>query len=306
MMRVLLAGQWREVLDTYRPEHAYRLDVLVWCRVGSALETQPRQPSSLHAIMSYVQKVGVRRVLQKVRSRYGEKGTRDRFLAVGIGRVRDAPVANARTAQVFPEGTPVLFIASRHHAAQSRVVVPARCLAPLPASLDEQGDGTTSFATTTRVYHVQNSGENAAALLSLAGAEPLEPIEGDERSETPEEAFDFVERLLGMCARGVVPEEHRVDHTSQPPSHATGERRSGGGGAVLFGWGHYARTCLLPGVTPWMEVSSIHEIDAALIPEDASAYHWTTSPLPEGQDFQAGAWFLAGYHHHHANLARLA
>ena len=74
---------------------------------------------------------------------------------------------------------------------------------------------------------------------------------------------------------------------------------------MLFGYGNYAKTLVVPNVRPWLEIERIHELDPTQIPRGADDTAWDTSPHwpegPAGEGFRAA--FLAGYHHTHAPLA---
>jgi predicted dehydrogenase len=76
--------------------------------------------------------------------------------------------------------------------------------------------------------------------------------------------------------------------------------------AVLFGYGHYARTIVTSGVRHALNICAVHEIDPTLIPLRRSAgVRWDTSPTPrKGERYDA--YLIAGYHHTHAPLASLA
>jgi predicted dehydrogenase len=116
-----------------------------------------------------------------------------------------------------------------------------------------------------------------------------------------EEAFTLARQRLERCAS----ENQFTSTTSfarKPVRLSLGKPRTPGG-AVLFGWGHYARTCIVPSVEPHLPIASIHEIEAASIPQEPGIYRWSTSPGPDPEDRSASAWFLAGYHHHHTSLA---
>lgn len=73
--------------------------------------------------------------------------------------------------------------------------------------------------------------------------------------------------------------------------------------AVLFGLGNYAKTIVIPNITSSLSLQRIHEIDPAQIPPYlASRYQVSTSPVPI-DDLFFSAWFIAGFHHTHLDLA---
>ena len=73
--------------------------------------------------------------------------------------------------------------------------------------------------------------------------------------------------------------------------------------AVLFGYGNYAKTVVVPGMAPYLALECVHEIDPAQIASGAaSAVSWSTSPIAEPAKYY-DIYLIAGYHHTHAPLA---
>lgn len=73
-------------------------------------------------------------------------------------------------------------------------------------------------------------------------------------------------------------------------------------GAVLFGFGNYARTIALPFLKPYVHLHKIHEIDSCLLIEAEDLFK-STNPNPDSGDEKYPVWLIAGFHHTHANLA---
>ncbi len=73
--------------------------------------------------------------------------------------------------------------------------------------------------------------------------------------------------------------------------------------AVLFGYGNYAKTNIIPNVSPYISISCIHEIDPTQIPADGNFTEcWDTS-LHLRSTEQYDVYLIAGFHHTHAPLA---
>ena len=271
-MHAMLAGRWRgDVLDEHCPEGAALIQVEAWCQVGGALQTRAALPAGAQRVWGYVRKVGVRRVVQKVRSRLQEVDAGERVLGVGVGRV--LPCASAAAA-----GERVIFVATRHHAVQSRVVVPLALVRSSP-------DGC----------HLKLTEGHALAGASVYDGRELA---GKLARKALDEAHEVLERLArgGRAPRAL----HAPDGADV--CGARGERDPLAR-ATVFGRGHYARTCMMPHVRDAMGIGSVHELSPAMIPAAPGDITWSTSPHPEPQDEGALAWFIAGYHHHHAPLA---
>ena len=81
-------------------------------------------------------------------------------------------------------------------------------------------------------------------------------------------------------------------------NHSSAKKR-----AVLFGYGHYAKTNILPTVSDFLDIVAAHEIDPTQIPLDGGGIErWDTSAeLREGERYDV--FLIAGFHHSHAPLA---
>lgn len=76
--------------------------------------------------------------------------------------------------------------------------------------------------------------------------------------------------------------------------------------AVLFGFGNYAKTLIVPYIRRHLDLRCVHELDPDQL---RAARRWgvalDTSPEPRETEAY-DAWFIAGYHHTHAPLAEKA
>jgi len=79
--------------------------------------------------------------------------------------------------------------------------------------------------------------------------------------------------------------------------------------AVLFGYGNYAKTAILPNLPRSIRVTTIHEVDPLQMPRalqrpvrGGHRVAWDTAPFLR-DDEAPGVAFIAGFHHDHAPLA---
>ncbi|MBI2632818.1 MAG: Gfo/Idh/MocA family oxidoreductase [Parcubacteria group bacterium] len=98
-------------------------------------------------------------------------------------------------------------------------------------------------------------------------------------------------------------------HLNIPPSetkefysHSSPNQRITKKKAVLFGYGHYAKTNIIPHVKPYVDIETVHEIDPTQIYFDQSIQKWDTSPFLRN-DEKYDVFFIAGFHHTHAQLS---
>ncbi|NNL65769.1 MAG: Gfo/Idh/MocA family oxidoreductase, partial [Myxococcales bacterium] len=91
-----------------------------------------------------------------------------------------------------------------------------------------------------------------------------------------------------------------LPHELSEPTRPAGRE---GPNAVLFGYGNYAKTVMLPAVRRHLRVDAIHEVDPTQMPlRRSKEVRWDTSPTPR-PDESADAFLIAGFHHTHAPLA---
>src|SRR5205823_2664171 len=71
---------------------------------------------------------------------------------------------------------------------------------------------------------------------------------------------------------------------------------------VLFGFGHYAKTNILPNLDSRIRITKVHEIDPTQLAPMRFSFQVDSHPEPRcGEEFDI--FFLAGFHHTHAPLA---
>ena len=67
-----------------------------------------------------------------------------------------------------------------------------------------------------------------------------------------------------------------LEKHANSPSHLNGKRRS-----IIFGYGHYAKTVIIPNLHPDIQVAKVHEIDPMQLgPVDHLPLEVDSSPIP--------------------------
>ena len=302
-MRCLLGEEWDDwCLDYYRAPGDYRIQVSALANLErlSGIYFVPERSPRL--IWNYLREVGPIGVWRKVASRLQERRRNEKYMSFGTGVVVEAPVG-AR----YPAGTRVRFLAPGFPACVERVVLPELFMTEHSAEADAEGSDAS-------VRHLPNA-EVGVDLGGLDGARSWSPYSGS--GPSPEEGARIaalipeLDRALDWSAatrlEAEVPSEIRELVSSEPrressttPRDPRGRRRKR---AVLFGYGHYAKTNILPNVKRHIDVQAIHEVDPTQIPPDlAGAAGWDTSPhVRPGEDYEV--FLIAGFHHTHAPLA---
>jgi predicted dehydrogenase len=288
----ILGTSWSDgyLDEAVRPGYC-RIQPRTWVVVLPVSDAYFVRPRSWRMLYNYIREIGVIASAQKVASRSRERLRNERFISCGLGRILEA---NAATG-VSP-GDQVLFIAASGPRAAERIVLPVELTRPAKGRVAEGPADHIALGRATL--------EAAEAFAPLAGwspdsGRPLPPRE-------LELAFTRAAQLVTETAL-----TRRLDLARALPVRERSEPRRGASRhrptAVLFGFGNYAKTVVLPNVRRHLDVRLVHEVDPTQIGRVSRGARmgFDTSPGPRPED-GADAWLIAGYHHTHAPLAREA
>jgi predicted dehydrogenase len=298
-VRVLTGAEWRDgLLDYWRAPREYRVRALAWQNLAELDALYFVRPGNPRTLINYLHEVGPIEVFRKVRSRRQERYRNEKFLSCGVGSVVEGPLGNA----CYPVDALVGFIAPCHPPCVERLVVPPELLfgvdpSRLPAlSRDEV------------LYLGADGSVPEAGFGSIAGWSRDAGVTLDQAT-TEAKVGDAVESIY--TASWTVARHLPVDRVSMPSERSpqparngrTRARRKRRISAVLFGYGNYAKTHVIPSVHGLLDVRCIHELDPTQIPSDGgSPFQWDTSPLPRPSE-RYDAYLVAGYHSTHVPLA---
>ncbi|MBW2229527.1 MAG: Gfo/Idh/MocA family oxidoreductase [Deltaproteobacteria bacterium] len=294
-MRSLQRRRWVDTtLDYYRAPDDYRVRVTALANIEQLTDLYFVRPRSARLIWNYLSQVGPVGVWRKVASRLQERFRNEKYVSFGYGEVLEAPERGR-----FGLGERVVFFAPGFPACAERVVLPEHLIAGQEDVVEHPGEGN-------ELLHLELSNE-------LAPKESWwQLVRGYDRNSgriIPELAARGITEGLGQLAQ-------KIDWTNaecrsiDPPSpiaevHArpTPVAPAGLKKAVLFGYGHYAKTNILPNVRSSIWVDTVHEVDPAQIPSDRGGIPlWDTAPSPRrGETYDV--YLIASYHHTHAPLA---
>jgi predicted dehydrogenase len=309
-MRVLTIGWDGGYLDEHLFRGSCRIDVEVWANVIPLTSVYFEPPSDWILLKNYLGEVGWREVSRKIRSRLAERPRNVRYVSCGTGRIVEADEAGG-----LAPGDRVAFVAPVHPAAMERVVLHHHLVTRLPDETSASGSGRLLYSKDRHEAEVQEWSQRVAgwspfsspATTSVAGppvASGPRPAHDDVRP-TPLQAAEGAE-IVRYCAeaerRGPVQLLSKGDpvQTRRAPTASLRGRRPT---AILFGYGNYAKTIVIPNVSDHLEVIGVHEIDPVQVgrhPDRRRA--WSTAADHE-PDERADTYLIAGYHHCHAALA---
>ncbi len=267
-----------------KPDRDVSIAVHHWLYIVPIKDQFIEYPRNVWLIWNYLQRIGVKAVLHKLRSRLTERKRNRKASGLGVGTVIAAPDASG-----VSQGTKVIFFASNHNPDWPVVVVHQAFVLPVP-EVEHNWSGHLyehTLPTTLTSY---------AGWSAYAG-EPLDA----ESIKTALEACLSQGWLKAKPLLKHTPQEQMIQRQDQwevVPLPTTKPR------VVLFGLGNYAKTAILPNIRPYLALERVHEIDV-----DQLAFFGNnpqlsldTSPLPR-ENLHFDVWFIAGYHHTHTDLA---
>jgi predicted dehydrogenase len=296
-VRALLRGQWQDgLLDFHREPDEYRIRVLAMSNLALASDAYFIRDLRVRLVWNYLSQIGPVMILRKVASRLQERSRNEKWLSVGIGVVQEIPRGGDLRA-----GDHVAFVAPSHPACVERVVLRRPLMIPWPGPLPAP-------CSDRAVLHWRDAERSDGAIFeAIRGWSPCSgvPLPADLPRSMREtaipllQATDWPNATSHPASASDEPHEFRVqEEWSERARPSRAGRR-----AAIFGYGHYAKTIIVPNVESTLSIDAVHEIDPTQIPaRGVSISRWDTAATPR-PDENYDVYFLAGYHHTHAPLA---
>lgn len=281
----ILDRRWQDgFLDEALTPGTCRVRCHVWANVRKLGGQYFERPRSISVLIAYYRSVGLRNTLRKVLSRRQERLRNEKWLSVGRGViVESAPGCP------WPLGTPVEFVAPGHPRCMERVVLPWEMINGQPAQAGPPRRG---------LLYGKVPVETGMTLGGLPGWAKMSGIPSDAASTGS----------LLSALRNAELKQRRHMRVGTPIREVSSARRrpSRKPLTTLVGYGNYAKTVILPNVSPHLNVNRIHEIDPTQIgARPRPIVQWDTSPTLRA-DESPDVVIVAGYHHTHAELAATA
>jgi predicted dehydrogenase len=240
--------------------------------------------SKVRTLLNYLRIYSFSDIMYKIRSRRSEAIRNDKYLAIGLGK-------NSR-------GDFFLFINPFSQFYQSKVVVPAKLIQPINLEefrisadqrylIDLPGDGHLDFERSVFKNLESFSVHSGKNIADVDRNSALKEAERLIKLLAPSLKSDFL-------VRSYYDKEMNINRPRCALS--TGRKK-----AVLFGYGNYAKSVVLPFLRNYIVAERIHEIDPVQL-LNCKSLEVSTSPFPDfSKSFNV--WLIAGYHHTHVDLA---
>lgn len=290
----------QDVLDYYKSNKEYRIEVIGICNLENiSSSVYFIRPYSFNYVWNYIKEIGIFEVIKKIISRFFEKYRNEKYFSIGFGKVLEVAENNK-----FKKGDIVGFIAFCHPKFIERIVLPEDFIFRLDKKLEEKIE---KFINNDYSILIDNS-KNKLDLI-------FEEIKGWSiysgkliSKDKLEKCFIFCNNYLNNInwdnglkieKKQFYNSEIKEIYINNKYNFKNKQKRG-----ILFGYGHYAKTIILPNIKKYIKVENIHEIDplqSYFIQKDKIKI-LDTSPFHRSNE-KYDVCIIAGFHHHHAPIA---
>jgi predicted dehydrogenase len=275
-----------------------RVKVEVWWSVAPVSDLYFERHPGLFTLANYICEIGLSGALRKGWSRRKERFRNQKYLSFGVGVIAE-PGAGAE----LQTNTRVVFVAPSHPKCVERVVLPAALMKPLEdrtlaMSLPRGGglvfiDGCDAPATGAPEDWKFLQGWSSYSGDPVVDEAILSALSRSERELAALLAGDRAHIRVLDTSPSVQGERTPLAQTRP------GDRLRG----VLFGFGNYAKTVLLPNLPPGIRLVKVHEVDPVQLDQARSLrVALDTAPLPR-KDEAFDVYLIGSFHHTHASIA---
>ncbi|MDD3488174.1 MAG: Gfo/Idh/MocA family oxidoreductase [Candidatus Pacebacteria bacterium] len=288
-MKIHTGKKWQNgFLDYYCSKKEYRIQVLAWKNLEKIEGAYYIRPKSLKMALRYLPVVGFYGLFTKAWSRFREQRRNDKYVSCGIGKIIETGDNSE-----FKNNDIIAFIAPFHPHLVERLTLPQEFI----------------FNINKDILPQLSSKE--ILLCSLNQRSESNHWWQDVISWSIYSGRDISQELKKRLEQGLIQEIKNTNWNNcekintQIPTiikETKGEvkkldsRKTG----VLFGFGNYAKTNIISFMKPFVNITTIHEIDPTQIWQK-SAQKWDSSPFPRDNE-KYDVYFVASYNHTHAPI----
>lgn len=288
-MKILTGKKWQNgFLDYYCNRKEYRIQVLAWKNLEKIEGPYYIRPKSLKMALRYLPVVGFYGLFTKAWSRFREQRRNDKYVSCGIGKIIETGDNSE-----FKNNDIIAFIAPSHPHLVERLTLPQEFIFNIDKDILPQLSSKEIL-----LYSLNQRSESNHWLQDVI-------------SWSIYSGKDISQELKEKLEQGLIQEIKNTDWNNckkiniQIPTiikETKGEvkkldsRKSG----VLFGFGNYAKTNIISFMKPFVNITTIHEIDPTQIWQK-SAQKWDSNPFPRDNE-KYDVYFVASYNHTHTPI----
>lgn len=295
-MRILCKDKWREgFLDYHKGEDENRIkvDALINLeKLGSLYFVRKR---SIKKFLNYLFEVGFISLFHKIVSRSNEELRNEKYVSAGLGHILETTDDSC-----FCVGDPVIFLAPSHPKCAERITLPS----VLVKKIAEKEAEFCKESMILFLPHEPAANDNFWKDLSGWNAFSGQQIKESEMSVVFEGILGLIKTANWSNAQSLeVSNKVNINVVMKAERKKNTSHRN----AVLFGYGNYAKTNVLPNIKSFFDMLCIHEIDPTQMPFNVDRdKEWRTSHFPEKDERSYDVYFIAGFHHTHEPIAVFA
>jgi len=276
-----------EILDDHLFSSALLIKVFAICNLEKINNQYFIRAKSFRKIYYYCREIGFKNTVLKIISRSREKTRNEKYFSIGIGEVVKSTTAKFQSEKI------VYFIASNHPACPERVVIDEK----LVFLTDDQSHPLISknHIVWLKKFYLEKWWATLLSWSPYSGL-PISDLENIAVSEKIKQFWKSVsikpENNIALRKATAISEVRIAKKKDGKKANKT---------AVLFGYGNYAKTIILPNLHKSITVSAIHEIDPAQLIPLKKNMSYDTKPYPRDEKYDV--YLIAGYHHTHVDIA---
>ncbi|MGC8944469.1 MAG: Gfo/Idh/MocA family protein [Minisyncoccia bacterium] len=293
-MKILVKNKWQDgFLDYYRIKREYRIQVLAWKNLEKIEDAYYVRPKSLKMVLRYLPVVGFYGLWTKVWSRLREEKRNDKYVSCGIGKI----IETGENTE-FKVNDIVAFLAPFHPALVERITLPKEFIFNIEQSILPQLSSTKILYKSLNQQKPQKHWWEEIISWSIYSGK-----------EISEELTKKLEEGLIQEIKNTNWKEGVEFNISQPTpvKEILGEVKelhSNKKKGVVFGFGNYAKTNIIPFSRKFIDITTIHEIDPTEVWRK-DAQKWDSAPFPRDNE-KYDVYFVASYNHTHIPIALYA
>lgn len=288
-MHLLINNKWESSYLDYAKtsSNQARIQVSHWYLLAKVEGQYISYPADWRIIWNYLFSVGFRGLFLKLKSRLLEKGRNEKFLSVGYGKVIER-------SENFAENDKVFFLAYNHPKCVSNLVLDEDFL------VRSSSQNLTSESSAIKFFDFSKSSD-FDTLKKYSG---WSEFSGNllDKSTLSNELLEAHENIVAVKSK---PNKLlKIDRTEPAPTKKFNkiDKNNDFYRGIIFGLGNYAKVNIIPNLDQKIKIVGVHEIDPVQLGHKKWADEYvTTSPQPF-KDYKSDIFFIAGYHHTHADL----
>lgn len=262
--------------------------MLAWKNLERLENVYHTRAKSLRLLVNYLPVVGLEGLVTKTWSRIRESRRNEKYVSCGIGKIIEGDDDH------FSNGELVGFVAPLHPTLVERIVLPKTLIVKLDAS-------NTPKLSENIISHVRLSGKHSESAWwkTIRGWSMYSGIEISKEMQTEIENGIKNEIKITDWKNSATIGMHGSTSVADEKGSAKkgGKKKSG----VLFGYGNYAKINILPYSEPFVNITTVHEIDPTQIFVEQRVQKWDTTPFPRNNE-KHDVYFVASYNHTHVPI----